>query len=73
MVQNRLKYGMILITWRNARTGHLFVIDARNILQGVEKPDISHIEKNYNVHIPCGLTVKKANIKYIQFIGFEFL
>lgn len=38
---------MILITWKNARTENLFVIDARSILlQGAKKPDISHREEN---------------------------
>lgn len=45
MVQNKLKYGMILTTWKNARTGNLFVTDARSIPQGAKKPDISHVEK----------------------------
>lgn len=46
MVQNKLKYGMFFLTWRNARTGNLFVTDARSILlQDAKKPDISYIEK----------------------------
>ena len=56
---------MILITWRNARTGYLFAFDARSILQGVKKkPDISHIEKKYHVCIPHGFLVKKANVQF---------